>query len=152
MLAWCRAYYDSLRSGLSAHALDLRWLLWKHASVPLPEIDGWRTLVAEVVRADGSYASEADGVIGAPLAWSLYTPMRDGFLAPIRLEPVHTVCAASGIPISPTSEPFGVRCARCGVPLACTFAGMRLSTDVPSCFACRVAVRRAIRSTTRSDQ
>jgi hypothetical protein len=149
MLARCRAFYDSLRRGLAAHALDLRWWLWKHIGVPLPHIDGWQALIAEVIDADGAYSSEADGVIGAPLAWSLYFPLRDG--GSVRLDPIETVCAVSGVPISPTSEPFGVRCARCGVPIACTVAGMRVSTDVPSCFPCRPSVQRAIRST-RSDQ
>ena len=102
MLARCRALYDSLCRGFAAHAHDLRWWLWQHIGFPLPEIDGWRTLVAQVVRADGSYASEADGVIGAPLAWSLYFPLRDLY-GTVRLDPIHTVCAVSGIPISPTS-------------------------------------------------
>lgn len=150
MLARCRAFYDSLRRGFEAYAIDMRWWLWQHAGVPLPEIDGWRSLVADVVRADGSYASDVDGVIGAPLAWSLYVPVRNGIFDRIRLEPINTVCAVSGVPISPTSEPFGARCARCGVPIASTVAGMKVSTDVPSCLPCRYTVRRVIRST-RSD-
>jgi len=141
MFARCRAVYRSVCRAVSARAPDARWWLWRHVGLPLPARDGWQALIAEVVDADGAYASEDDGVIGAPLAWSLYT--RAGTVLPT---PYETACAWTGVPISPTSMPFGVRCARCGVPLACTVAGMKTSCDVPSCLPCRSSVRRAIQS------
>ena len=134
MLARCRAFYQSMLGVLATCVLDLRWWLWKRLAVPIPARDGWIKLLREVIQSEGAYA--ADGAIGAPIAWSLFDAA---------LQPIETTCAVSGVPISPTSDPFGVRCARCGVPLACTVAGMRVSTDVPSCVPCRPAVRRVIR-------
>lgn len=123
--AWCHDYCQSVW-------LDFRWFLWRHG-IPLPARAGWRQLVRDVVKTDGAYV--ADGVIGAPLAWSLFNADRT---------PIETMCAITGLRISPTSVPFGVRCARCGVPLVCTAAGMATSVDVPSCKPCHRAVHAAI--------
>lgn len=125
---------------LAAFLLDVRFWLWRHLFVPLPARPGWRALVRDVVTTSGVYVGEG-GALGAPFEWSMYARASTG-----AWEPMETMCAETGAAISPTSDPFGVRCARCGVPLAAVVAGMRTSLDVPSCRACRGIVRRAVRT------
>lgn len=128
--------------------MNFRRYLWRRCAVRLPPVDGWKDLVREVSSVD---LWQKDGLFGLPLEWTLLT--RDAF----GVHAVETICAWSGVPVSgvtllmgdpenPTHDlsRWGVRCARCGVPLHCREAGMRGSTDVPSCVPCRPAVRRVI--------
>jgi hypothetical protein len=109
-----------------------RWISLFRRPVP-----GWRSLIAQVISATDANAMPSfqypDGatLIGAPREWMITAP---------------DVCADSGLAILPGGVPQGVRCARCRRPIAIRFAGMAVSTDVPSCAPCRPAVRRAIRN------
>lgn len=123
--------------------LMIRRYLWRKIRLPLPGLPGWSRLVREVAsvpvwRGDGN-------CIGAPLAWSLNQREESG-----RVVPVEATCAWTGKTINGATpivdEQFdltnwGVRCARCGVPLHVLEAGMTGSFDVPSCPPCRVMVK-----------
>jgi hypothetical protein len=123
--------------------LDIRLWLWRVLGVPLPAKDGWKALVQQVAE-KGVYQDAS--VIGAPLAWCLLARDAEG-----HLQAVETTCAVSGVSISSVTpladgkadvSNFGVRCARCGVPIHFRHAGMKTVFDVPSCPPCRRAVRR----------
>lgn len=126
--------------------LDVRLFLWKWLSLPLPAKAGWKPLVQQVAR-DGLYRDAQ--VIGAPLAWCLLAPDAEG-----QLRVTDSICAVSEAPIqgAPTItvdqksdvSHYGVRCARCGIPIHFRHSGMRTLFDVPSCPPCRRAVRRVI--------
>lgn len=128
--------------------LDARFFLWTACGVKLPALPNWEQRVRETVRNGGVYVG--DGVIGAPLQWSLLQLTPEG-----QLVPVETFCAVTGVVITPTAHvdrdgvrdfsAFGVRCARCGVPLHCKAAGMVTTLSIPSCRPCRTAVQRVER-------
>lgn len=112
--------------------------LWTYG-VPLPALPGWEDRVAEWARA--TLACEVPfAPLGAPVEWSLVQPSE----TPGRLRPYAAYCAVTGRRISGASSPmeqWGVRCARCGVPLHVSAAGMKHSFDIPRCGPCTGQVR-----------
>ena len=128
----------------------LRRLLWRWLRIPLPAVPGWRERI-HVVR-DALERGEVPvcpetGVIGTVLRWTGFRRTPEG------LEPEPgLVDAWTGAPIQALPEyrddgsivgaTFAVRCARCGVAVSATTAGMRSEVDVPSCPPCRSSVRR----------
>lgn len=128
--------------------LVFRTYLWRRYHVPLPGAPGWADLVREVA-AVPLWRSD-DGLIGAPLSWSLVAREPSG-----RVVAVEVVCAWTGRTVSgatPLVEggevdttAWGVRCARCRVPIAVSEAGMAHSMSIPSCPPCRSRVREAAR-------
>lgn len=130
-----------------------RLFLWHRFWVPLPPIEGWKGLLEAVSSVD---VYQKDGMVGAPLEWSLYAYEGEGDTN--RLIPVEALCAWTGVAISgatPIVDPlkeeidyahFGVRCCRCGVPIHVHASGMKSSFDTPSCPPCRRIVKRAVRN------
>lgn len=125
--------------------LDFRLWLWRVLGLPLPAKQGWEALVRQVAE-KGIYQDAR--VVGAPLSWCLLAQDAEG-----QLQSVETTCAVSGVRISAATplvdgkadvSHFGVRCARCGVPLHFRHAGMKTLVDVPSCPPCRRVVRRVM--------
>lgn len=131
---------------------SLRRQVWRRWRVPYwPARRDWAALVREVSRVttQGSLWVGADGTMGAPLEWSLLR-RESG-----RLVTVEATCAWTGEPTTgdcrdpegqaEIGKAWGVRCARCGVPIRVTVAGMRHSVDIPSCPPCRPLVKRVAR-------
>lgn len=129
----------------------LRHWLWKRG-LRYPALPGWSALVEEVASVDLWTSPPKDGLsglVGAPLEWRLLERDLSG-----RVVSLSGTCAWSGEPVNGTTplveqpdgtykhdlSAWGVRCARCGVPLLCKYAGMKLGNDVPSCPPCRRAV------------
>lgn len=127
----------------------LRAFLWGRLFIRYPAKPGWQKLVRDVVAAELWRGD--DGIVGAPLEWSMLARDPEG-----RVVPVEDRCAWTGqqisgaTPLLPDGKPdlshYGVRCARCGVRIHVLAAGMRSSVDVPSCPPCRRAVRAAMES------
>lgn len=131
-------------------SLFRRWL-WRRFLIPLPAIVGWAALVRSIATSDGVYVDHETNAVGAPMQWSLAT--LDG----TRVVFTDAICAWSGAPISGATplvykngpdapaehdiDHYGVRCARCGVPIHVRLAGMKSSFDAPSCLPCRPFVR-----------
>ncbi len=113
-----------------------RWL-WRHYRIPLPPEQGWSSRVRDVASCDGVWIG--DGLVGAPIEWSLLTRDGTGKIVP-RIEQC-AICQQPASGASDVMEQWGVRCARCGVPLHCREAGMRNSLSIPSCLPCRWIVR-----------
>lgn len=124
-----------------------KWL-WE-LGLRYPAQSGWEALVQEVASVD---LWQKDGLFGLPLEWTLLRRDLSG-----RVVPLEGVCEVSGVPISGLTpmkpgpngpvhdlSAWGVRCARCGVPLLCKHAGMKFGNDVPSCSPCRRAVTREV--------
>ena len=118
-----------------------RWL-WKRHLVPLPGAAGWEKLVQEVASVP---LWQSDGLVGAPLEWSLLHRDPTG-----RVVADDACCTWSGLAVSGTTPVvndavdgtrWGVRCARCRVPIAAVHAGMAHAMAVPSCPPCRSRVR-----------
>lgn len=109
----------------------------------------------EVVRttASGAVWTGTNGKgIGAPLAWSLIEKVPEGGYRNVHASCIDTGRLINGA-LSSLNEgldvrTWGVRCARCGAPVWVGAAGMKQSTDVPSCRACRPAVLHVIKETT----
>lgn len=136
----------------------LRVYAWRRWRVPLPAEVGWWSQVrayARVLTAGGVWAQ--GGIAGAPVEWCLLewcTPENAPPGATERLTVVYSTCAKTGKSINgaivlnaegrAVLDTYGVRCARCGVPLHVSVAGMATSADVPSCRACRPLVRLAV--------
>lgn len=123
----------------------LRSALWRAFGVPFPALPNWRVLVEEVSSVPVWIGQ--DGLTGAPLEWSLLEREPGSR----RVRSVVARCATTGNLVAGATEAhhdlpvvWGVRCARCGVPLDVRVAGMRTSFDVPMCRPCAPAVRRAI--------
>lgn len=130
----------------------LRHWLWKRG-LRYPALPNWADLVREVASVDLWMSPPKDGLsglVGAPLEWRLLERDREG-----RVVALDATCAWSGRPLhggvpivegpeGPVHDlsSWGVRCARCGVPVHCENAGMKFGNDVPSCPPCRRAVNR----------
>ena len=123
----------------------LRLYLYRRVRLPLPAVRGWWALLAEFSRVS---VWKKDGIVGAPLEWSLYEREPGG-----RLVSVSATCQWSGASVSGATPivdeqvdltHFGVRCARCGVPVHASHAGMAHSFSVPSCVPCRWLVKLAV--------
>lgn len=135
-------------AGLAQRALDawvdVRLVLWRYG-VKLPAKQDWQARIQKVVRNGGVYVGE--GVVGAPIQWSLLMVGPSG-----KLEPLETTCASTGVRIGPHAPVtrdgardfthFGVRCARCGIPLHCKAAGMAHTLAIPACEPCRKDVKK----------
>mgnify|MGYP001582947902 CR=1 FL=1 len=117
-----------------------------------PGKPGWAALVREVGSALSCgqlWKDDRERVIGAPLGWCLVERHGD----PPEVVPTDDTCGWTGraisghTPMLPDGRvdgtPWGVRCARCGVAIHHSGAGMAHTMDVPSCPPCRGAVRRA---------
>lgn len=135
------------------HVAFLAFIAWVAHAIRWRPVKGWEVLVREV-RATDVWVSP-EGYMGAPLEWSLLEPtMLSG---EARLRAVREICRVSGDRIwglnagegivvdTVVHYKFGVRCARCHVPIRADLADMRISIDVPSCPWCRKQVRRVIR-------
>jgi hypothetical protein len=127
----------------------VRTSLWR-AGFRLSSMPNWRDLVREVTRAQSAGMLWVRGnVVGAPLEWSL---LHQDECARVIADELP--CAWSGKLVSGAMpvradgtldlSAYGVRCARCGVPLALEHAGMQTFSDVPSCPPCRRSVARAV--------
>ena len=134
---------------LRSCCLRLRVFLWRKLGVKLPAIRGWKARV-RAVSSVPLWQDEAEGIVGLPLEWTLLT--RD---ATRRVVPVEVECAWTGIWVSGATpilgdrgvdmSRWGVRCARCGVPLHVRHAGMVMPNDTPSCPPCRRVVNNILR-------
>lgn len=118
---------------------------------PKAPLEPWQDLVRDVTRAGGAFVQTVTfpdghtvGVGPSPVEWSL---LRVG---ETRVEPFEAECVVTHMPISTSTRDadgnvdwghFGVRCARCAVPLLITVAGVSSPLDPPSCPACREAVQ-----------
>lgn len=127
----------------------IRVLLWTWG-LRYPERPGWLNLAREFVSVP---LWQKGGVFGLPLEYTLLTREDSG-----RIVPYEETCLWSGAriegstPLVPGPEGlvhdlshWGVRCARCGVPIHSKHAGMRFGNDIPSCPPCRRAVQRVKR-------
>lgn len=128
----------------------IRTRLWRWGWLYPPTL-GWVDLVYEVANTPG-WKDDQERVVGLPPAWTLLRKSNGKWTA------YEDTCAWSGKPVSgsvpiqnPNAEnPFdltrwGVRCARCGVPIHVLYSGMRTTGDVPSCPPCRRVVNQAKR-------
>lgn len=119
---------------------------WRRWHVPLPGVSGWieRVIDYAAVVAGGNIWSEGN-IAGAPVEWSLLERRDDKLVA------LASMCAVTGKAIDgrvllddnggAVLNGYGVRCARCGLPLCVQEAGMKTVADIPSCPACRPLVR-----------
>ena len=131
--------------------LLIRHFCWKRGLIRLPGRPGWEALVREVAGV-ALWQDDEQKLVGLPLEFTLLERGAGGG----RVVPTPGLaCSWSGVPVSgtigskPDGEPdlssWGVRCARCGVPIHSRHAGMRVGNDIPSCPPCRKDVKRVVK-------
>lgn len=127
--------WTGIKSRLLGAYLTVRLGL-RRFGVALPARTGWAELVRTVRDTDGVY--QEPGLIGAPHAWSLFVPVPGQASIPYE-----AVCIDTGKEINARN---GVRCARCGVPVAIEVAHILSDFHPPSCRTCVRAVASAWRT------